>query len=192
MTPPYDVINEAERAAYMARSPYNMIHLIWGGVCRRYGGEQSVYTGGAVAARVATSERPRPRAPASALSLPARIFRAWCACHPPASLAACGWRRILWRYCAARTDVCWSKGRFVAPVECLSSQFEPYFCRLCGCNAHPRHALCADPGHSPQREVQHWMEGQHRLWVVTDPATIAQLARYAGYTVGDCGWASSL
>ena len=30
MTPPYDVINEAERAAYMARSPYNMIHLILG------------------------------------------------------------------------------------------------------------------------------------------------------------------
>ena len=78
MTPPYDVINEAERAAYMARSPYNMIHLILGaeyrirwrtigfpgrrGCCKS--GDQSVS---------------RPRAPASALSLPARIFRAWCA-----------------------------------------------------------------------------------------------------------------
>ena len=30
MTPPYDVIDETERAAYMARSPYNMIHLILG------------------------------------------------------------------------------------------------------------------------------------------------------------------
>jgi uncharacterized protein (DUF1015 family) len=30
MTPPYDVISEAERAAYMARSPYSMIHLILG------------------------------------------------------------------------------------------------------------------------------------------------------------------
>jgi uncharacterized protein (DUF1015 family) len=30
MTPPYDVIDETERAAYMARSPYSMIHLILG------------------------------------------------------------------------------------------------------------------------------------------------------------------
>jgi uncharacterized protein (DUF1015 family) len=29
----------------------------------------------------------------------------------------------------------------------------------------------------PQREVQHWMEGQHRLWVVTDPAMITQAQR---------------
>jgi uncharacterized protein (DUF1015 family) len=29
----------------------------------------------------------------------------------------------------------------------------------------------------PHREVQHWMEGQHRLWVVTDPAIIAQVQR---------------
>src|SRR5919109_4708208 len=30
MTPPYDVISNAERVAYMVQSPYSMIHLILG------------------------------------------------------------------------------------------------------------------------------------------------------------------
>ena len=79
MTPPYDVINEAERAAYMARSPYNMIHLILGAEYAEDTVENNRFSRAARLLQGVSAERPRPRAPASALSLPARIFRAWCA-----------------------------------------------------------------------------------------------------------------
>jgi uncharacterized protein (DUF1015 family) len=179
MTPPYDVIHETERAAYMARSPYNMIHLILGATdaadtvennrftraagllqaWRRqnvlvpedrpalYLYQQEFAVHGVPVTRTGIISRVRLAAYASGDIVPHEQTLA----GPKADLLR------LWSACQANLSLIFAV--YADATRRLETLLAP---------------ILATP---PQRLVTHWMEGQHRLWVVTDAALIAQAQR---------------
>jgi uncharacterized protein (DUF1015 family) len=179
MTPPYDVINETERAAYMARSPYSMIHLILGA---EYGED--------------TTENNRFTRAAGLL----QEWRRQGVLVPERQPALYLYQQefTLHGFPVTRTGIIsrvrlasYESGDIVPHEQTLAGP-KADLLRLwsaCQANLSLIFAVYADATRSletlfaptlatrPQREVRHWMEGQHRLWVVTDPAMIAQAQR---------------
>jgi uncharacterized protein (DUF1015 family) len=179
MTPPYDVIHETERAAYMARSPYNMIHLILGA---EYGAD-TVQNNRFTRAAGSLQEWRRQSVLVPEDQPALYLYQQEFTVHGlPVTRTGVISRVRLASY--ASGDIVPHEQTFAGPKADLLRLWS-----ACQANLSLIFAVYADATHSlerlfaptlatsPQREVQHWMEGQHRLWVVTDPATIAQAQR---------------
>jgi len=177
MTPPYDVISNAERAAYMVQSPYSMIHLILGAEHADDTADNNRFTRAAALLREwrRTGVLMQERQPALymyqqeflldgvALRRTGFIGRVRLADYqegiifpheqtfagPKADLLR------LWRACRAN----------------LSQVFAVY-----GDATYALEAVLAPVLAQPPRcDVHHWQEGAHRLWLVTDPQVLAQV-----------------
>ncbi len=174
MTPPYDVISQAERAAYMDQSPYSMIHLILGAeyeddtahhnrfrraasLLRQwrqdnilvpeaqpafYLYQQTFTVDDAIVTRSGFISRVRLADYQDGIIFPHEQTFA----GPKADLLR------LWQACRANLSQIFAV--YLDAAQTLEAIFTP---------------ICAQP---PQLLIPHWREGQHRLWVVTDPAVI--------------------
>ena len=179
MTPPYDVINEAERAAYMARSPYNMIHLILGAEYAEDTVENNRFSRAAQLLQEWRHQSVLVPESRPALYLYQQEFSVH---GVPVTRTGVISRVQLASYDSG--DIVPHEQTFAGPKADLLRLWS-----ACQANLSLIFAVYADATRTldtlfaptlatpPQREVRHWMEGQHRLWVVTDPATIAQAQR---------------
>jgi uncharacterized protein (DUF1015 family) len=177
MTPPYDVIDETERAAYMARSPYSMIHLILGAASEVDTAADNRFTRAAACLQTWRRDGILVRETVPALYLYQQEFeldgetvtrsgfiaRVRLAEYeegvifphertfagPKADLLQ------LWGACRANLSQIFTV--YADPAQTLEAVFAPWFRQ------------------PPQSLVPHWKEGQHRLWVMRDPAVIAQV-----------------
>jgi uncharacterized protein (DUF1015 family) len=179
MTPPYDVIHETERVAYMARSPYNMIHLILGAESAADTGENNRFT--RAAGLLQEWRRQRVLVPEHQPAL--YLYQQEFPVHGlPVTRTGVISRVRLASY--ASGDIVPHEQTFAGPKADLLRLWS-----ACHANLSLIFAIYADATRSletlfapilatpPHREVQHWMEGPHRLWVVTDPAMITQAQR---------------
>jgi uncharacterized protein (DUF1015 family) len=177
MTPPYDVISEAERVAYMARSPYSMIHLILGAEHEHDTADNNRFTRAAALLQQWHRTDVLVQEAQPALYLYEQEFllegvtvtrtgfvgRVQLADYqdgvifpheqtfagPKADLLR------LWRACRANLSQVFAV--YLDAAQTLEAIFAPI--RL----------------QPPQRVVSDWMEGQHRLWAITEPGVIEQV-----------------
>jgi uncharacterized protein (DUF1015 family) len=176
MTPPYDVIDETERAAYMARSPYNMIHLILGAEYPEDTVHNNRFTRAATMLQDWRRQHVLEPEPQAALYLYQQEFLMY---GLPMQRTGIIGRVSLASY--ASGDIVPHEQTFAGPKAHLLRLWH-----ACQANLSLIFAVYADAARAlealfaptlatpPHREVQHWMEGRHRLWVVTDPTIIAQ------------------
>jgi uncharacterized protein (DUF1015 family) len=178
MTPPYDVISDAERAAYIAHNPYSMIHLILGAEHPDDTADNNRFTRAAALLqewrRTGTLvQEPQPAfyvyqqeftlddgATVTRTGLIGRVRLAdyqegvifpheQTLAGPKADLLR------LWRACRANLSQVFAV--YLDAAQTLETILAP---------------LLAQP---PQCTVSHWQEGAHRLWVLTDPQVITRL-----------------
>lgn len=177
MTPPYDVISAAQRDAYLAQHPANMVHLILGaerdddttdnnrftraaaflqqwqrdGVLLReerpaiYLYQQDFVVDGIPMTRSGFIGRVRLEDYQARVIFPHEATFA----GPKADLLR------LWQACQANLSQVFAV--YLDAANALEAVFTP---------------VLTQPAHL---EVDHWGEGRHRLWVMTDPDVIAQV-----------------
>jgi uncharacterized protein (DUF1015 family) len=177
MTPPYDVISNAERAAYMVQSPYSMIHLILG------------------------AEHANDTVDNNRFTRAARLLREWRRTgvlvpeHQPAlylyqqefTLDGGVLRRMGF---ISRVRLADYQEGIIFPHEQTFAGPKADLLRLwraCQANLSQVFAVYDDATYAleavlapvlaqpPRCEVRHWQEGTHRLWVVTDPQVLTQV-----------------
>jgi uncharacterized protein (DUF1015 family) len=179
MTPPYDVIDEAERVTYMARSPYSMIHLILGAESEADTATDNRFTRAAACLQAWRQDGVLIPEPAPALYLYQQEFEL-----DGETVTRTGF--------IARVRLAEYQEGMIFPHEQTFAGPKVDLLRLwgaCRANLSPIFAVYADPARTleavfapwlhqpPQCLVPHWMEGQHRLWVLRDPRVIARVQK---------------
>lgn len=177
MTPPYDVIGDAEREAYIKQSPFSMIHLILG------------------------AERDDDSAAHNRFTRAAALLRKWR--HDGVLLPESQPALYLYQQTFTIDGQPMTRTGFMSRVrladyrEGVIFPHEQTFAgpkadllrlwRACRANLSQVFAVYQDPSQtlagifrsiaqsSPQVIVPHWGEGEHRLWVITAPAIIERV-----------------
>jgi uncharacterized protein (DUF1015 family) len=180
MTPPYDVIRAEERLRYVASHPYNMIHLILGAEHAADTVAENRFTRAAASLRHWYDTGVLVREAQPALYLYQQDF----------VVNATPMRRRGF-ICRLRLED--YEARIVFPHEATLAGPKVDLLRLwqaCQANLSPVFAVYVDAAKSldalfaplfaqpPQRDVVHWGEGRHRLWVVTDPALVVSVQQH--------------
>jgi uncharacterized protein (DUF1015 family) len=177
MTPPYDAISDAERLAYMARSPYNMIHLIWGVEHKDDTANSNRFT--RAAALLQQWRHTGVLVPETKPAL--YLYQQEFTLHG---------NRFSRTGFIARVRLADYQDRVIFPHEQTFAGPKANLLRLWrACRANLSQIFVVYPDttqtleavftpirtHPPQFAVSDGMEGQHRLWVITDPAIIRQV-----------------
>jgi uncharacterized protein (DUF1015 family) len=177
MTPPYDVIGAEQRQGYLAAHAYNMIHLILGAEYATDRDQENRFTRAAALLRQWRRDGVLIREAQPALYLYQQDFM----------VDTTPMRR---RGFISRVRLEDYQTQVIFPHEATLAGPKAELLRLwqaCQANLSPVLALYLDAAHTldavfapvvaqpPQRDVAHWGEGRHRLWVVTDPAVIASV-----------------
>lgn len=179
MTPPYDVISDAERSLYMTRNPYNMIHLILGAEYEADTAEDNRFTRAQALLKqwrdgAVLQQETRPalylyeqtfELDGAAMTRTGFIGRVRLADYQdgvifPHEQTLAGPKADLlrlWQACQANLSLIF--GVYQDTAQTLEAVFAPI------------------QSQTPQVRVPHWGEGQHRLWIITDPGVIAQVQR---------------
>jgi uncharacterized protein (DUF1015 family) len=180
MTPPYDVIRAEERQRYLASHPYNMIHLILGAEHAGDTATENRFTRAATYLRHWCDAGVLVREAQPALYLYQQDF----------VVNAMPMRRHGF-ICRLRLED--YEARIVLPHEATLAGPKADLLRLwqaCQANLSPVFAVYLDTAktldtlfaplfaQSPQRDVAHWGEGRHRLWVMTDPVLVASVQQH--------------
>lgn len=180
MTPPYDVINAAERAAYSAQSPYSMIHLILGEEYATDTADDNRFRRAAAHLRRWRREGVLVQETRPALYLYQQEFEL-----DGETVTRSGFIARVRLADYQEGSIFPHEQTFAGPKADLLQ-----LCRACQANLSQIFAVYVDPAKTlevvfapflsqpPQCLVPQWMEGQHRLWVITDAAALARVQQF--------------
>lgn len=190
MTPPYDVIGAEQRQGYLASHAHNMIHLILGAEEAHDTDDDNRFTRAAASFRQWCRDGILVREAQPVLYLYQQDF----------VIDATPMTR---RGFIGRVRLEDYQAQVIFPHETTLAGPKTELLRLwqaCRANLSPVFAVYRDAAHTldavvapvlaqpPQREVAHWGEGRHRLWVLNNPAVIAsvqQLLRAKPLVIAD-------
>jgi uncharacterized protein (DUF1015 family) len=177
MTPPYDVINAAERTAYLAQHPYNMVHLILGAEYESDTAEHNRFTRAAALLQQWYRDGVLRQETQPALYLYQQEFKL-----EGVTVTRTGF--------IGRVRLADYQDGVIFPHEQTFAGPKADLLRLwqaCQANLSPIFGVYADAAQTleaifaplqtrpPQLMVPHWGEGAHRLWMITDSDLIAQV-----------------
>jgi uncharacterized protein (DUF1015 family) len=177
MTPPYDVIGAAERQAYIEQSPFSMIHLILGAEC-----EEDTPTHNRFTRAAALLKKWRHDGILLPESRPALYLYQQTFTIDGQAITRTGF--------ISRVRLADYQEGVIFPHEQTFAGPKADLLRLwlaCRANLSQVFAVYQDVSQTlagifrsvaqapPQVIVPHWGEGEHRLWVITDPAVIEQV-----------------
>lgn len=177
MTPPYDVIGDAERQGYIAQSPFSMIHLILGAEFDDDTPANNRFTRAAALLKAWRHDGLLLPEPRPALYLYQQTYTI-----DGQSFTRTGF--------VSRVQLADYREGVIFPHEQTFAGPKADLLRLwhaCRANLSQVFAVYQDASQTlegifkpvmqtpPQVIVPHWVEGEHRLWVITAPAIIEQV-----------------